>query len=65
MYVRVNKSPAARKFGFINVHNLKLKLNIPEFVELVNEFDILACAETKNTKWDTVELNGCVLYKVA
>lgn len=38
------------------------KLNIPEFEEFVNEYKILACAETKLCKLDYVNVKGYSVY---
>ena len=42
--------------GFVNVHNLKRKIIIPEFCNLISEFDIFACAETKLTDLDSIDM---------
>jgi hypothetical protein len=49
-----------RKFGFINVHNLRVTVQVPEFEEFVNDFDFLACAETKLGMLDS--LRGYTFY---
>ena len=52
-----------RKFGFVNVCSLRSKLIVPEFIEFVNEYDMLACAETKlNSNIDSVSVTGYSYY---
>ena len=50
------------KIGFLNVHNLKTKMKIPEFCNLIAEFDIFACAETKVTHLDVIELENYMYF---
>ena len=59
-YVSDNVSLKGPAFGFINVNSLKNKLIIPEFIEFVNKYDILACAETKLSILDSIKLEGSI-----
>lgn len=44
------------KIGFINVNSLLSKLAIPEFQDMIQEFDIFACAETKLDDFTSVKV---------
>ena len=43
---------------YLNVCGLKAKLNIPEFNELIQSFDVITCAETKLDELDVVNIHN-------
>ena len=45
-------------FLSINVCGLKRKLNIPEFTELINSYDIFGFQETKLDDVDEIDIDG-------
>ena len=45
-------------FLSINVCGLESKLNIPEFTELINSYDIIGFQETKLNDDDEIEIDG-------
>ena len=45
-------------FLSINVCGLKSKLNIPEFTELINSYDIIGFQETKLDDVDEINIDG-------
>lgn len=46
----------------INVCGINRRLNYPEFIELVNRYDLLCFTETKTDDLDTIELDNNVLF---
>ena len=46
------------KVGFLNVCNLKSKICLPEFQQLVEKFDLFGCCETKLDNLDTINLSN-------
>ena len=45
-------------FMYLNVCGLKAKLNIPEFNELIQSFDVITCAKTKLDELDVVNIRN-------
>lgn len=50
------------KIGFINVCGLSSKLNIPDFVDFIEKYDIIALAETRLYSYDNVNIKGYTVY---
>jgi len=46
------------QLGALNVSGLKKRLNYPEFIELVNNFDIFCLSETHTDTYDIIELKN-------
>ena len=46
------------KIGSLNVCGLINRLKIPEFVELINKYDIFVCSECKIDNLDVINVNG-------
>ena len=45
----------------INVCGLKRRIQYPEFLELVNDYDILCFVETKTDDVDEIDLPGFIM----
>ena len=50
-------------FLYLNVCGLKPKLNIPEFNELIQTYDIVSCVETKLDDLDIVNVDNFVVVQ--
>ena len=44
----------------VNVCGRKSKLNVPEFNELIQSFDIVTCTETKLDELDVIRINNYI-----
>ena len=55
---RANNAITKLKFLSINVCGLKSKLKIPEFISLINSYDIIGVQETKLDNADCVSVPG-------
>jgi exonuclease III len=48
-------------FVYFNVCGLKRRIQYPEFLELVNDYDILCFVETKTDDVDEIDLPGFII----
>ena len=46
------------KFGYLNVCGLKQRLEYPEFIEFIENYDIICLAETHSDQCDIIEINN-------
>ena len=49
----------------INVCGLKRRIHYPEFLELVNDYDILCFVETKTGDVDEIDLPGFIIKQIS
>ena len=50
------------KIGSLNVCGLKSRVQYPEFVELLNQYDVLCVSETKLDNADVISVQGYTFY---
>ena len=61
-YLSDNQSMPYYKCAFVNVCGLYSKLKVPDFIEFVNKYDIVALAETKTGDYSNVDITGYSLF---
>ena len=57
-YLSDNQSMSYYKCAFVNVCGLYSKLKVPDFIEFVNKYDIVALAETKIGDYGNFDIIG-------
>ena len=64
-YASKNCSLSQFKLAFINVCGLSSKIVIPDFIEFIEKYDIVAMAETKLFNYDNIDVkNYCVFPRI-